>query len=88
MQMMRMTREVSEKVIFPSSFEGEKSGRNIADFVIEDKIVVELKARSIVLKEDYFQVQRYLTSSNKKLGILFNFRQKYIRPKRIINTKI
>ncbi|MBU3942631.1 GxxExxY protein [Patescibacteria group bacterium] len=73
---------------FPCSFEGEKSRRNIADFVIEDKIVVELKAKDIILKEDYFQVQRYLTSSNKKLGLIFNFRQRYLRPKRILNNKI
>lgn len=73
--------------VFPCSFAGEKSRKNIADFVIEGKIVVELKTRDIVLKEDYFQVQRYLVSSDKKLGILFNFRQKYLRPKRIINSK-
>lgn len=71
-----------------ASFKGEGQRRNIIDFMIEDKIVVELKARPLILKEDYFQVQRYLASSEKKLGLIFNFRQKYLRPKRILNSKV
>lgn len=69
------------------SFDGEQEGRNIVDFIIEDKIIVELKARDGVLREDYFQTSRYLASSNKKLGLIFNFRQKYLRPKRVLNSK-
>jgi GxxExxY protein len=68
------------------SFEGEKERRNIADFIIEDKIILELKSREAVLKDDYFQIMRYLVSGNKKLGIVLNFRQKYLRPKRILNN--
>ena len=71
----------------PPSFDGEKERRNIVDFMIEDKIIVELKARDIILKEDYFQTSRYLVSSNKKLGLIFNFRQKYLRPIRVLNSK-
>ena len=71
-----------------SSFNGEMEGRNIPDFIIEDKIVVDLKAKPAILKEDYFQMKRYLISSKKKLGLIFNFRQKYLRPKRILNSKV
>ena len=59
--------------------------RNIRDFVIEDKIILDLKAKRIVTKEDYYQMKRYLAVSNKKLGLIVNFRQKYISPKRILN---
>lgn len=72
----------------PSSFKGEREGRNIPDFVIENKIIVDLKAKPIILKEDYFQMQRYLISYNKKLGIIMNFRQRYLRPKRIVNNQL
>src|SRR3989344_8783207 len=68
----------------PVSFEGEKTRRNIVDFIVDDKIIVELKSREGVLKEDYFQTSRYLITSNKKLGLIFNFRQKYLRPKRVL----
>ena len=56
----------------PTSFEGEKTGRNIVDFLIDGKIVLELKTKGFLTKEDYFQMKRYLVSCNKKLGILVN----------------
>lgn len=68
-----------------ASFAGENDRRNIPDFMIEDKIVLDLKAKRIVTKEDYFQMKRYLTVSGKKLGLIINFRQKYLSPKRILN---
>jgi GxxExxY protein len=75
-----------EKVL-PPSFNGEKEGRNRIDFLIEDKIVLEVKTKRFLTREDYFQARRYLTALNKKLAILVNFRQKYLRIKRIINSK-
>src|SRR3989304_2284809 len=33
---------------------------NIIDFVIDDKILLEIKAKRIISKADYYQVQRYL----------------------------
>ncbi|MBL8031068.1 MAG: GxxExxY protein [Candidatus Doudnabacteria bacterium] len=57
---------------------------NIVDFVVEDKVVVELKAKRILQREDYEQVQRYLQESVIRLGLLVNFRNKYIKPVRIV----
>lgn len=73
-----------EKELEPS-FEGEKKRRNVVDFILDDKIVLELKVKTALTSEDYFQVKRYLTTCNKKLGILVNFRTKYLAPKRILN---
>jgi hypothetical protein len=44
-----------------------------------------LKAKPIISKDDYFQMRRYLVSYKKKLGLVINFRQVYLRPKRILN---
>jgi len=71
--------------ILPPSFENELKGRNRTDFLIEDKIVLELKAKNFISKEDYYQAKRYLTALNKKLGILVNFRRKFMIKK---NTKV
>ena len=75
---------VREKKL-PVSFEGENSIRNIPDFVINNELVVDLKAKDIITKDDYYQMRRYLVSSNKKLGLIINFRSKYLRPKRILS---
>ena len=57
---------------------------NILDFLIDDLIIIELKSKPFLLREDYFQTQRYLDSLNLRLGILVNFRTKYLQPKRIL----
>lgn len=72
--------------ILPPSFEEELKGRNKVDFLIEDKIILEIKAKRLLIRSDYFQVKRYLKALNKKLGILVNFHQRYIRPQRVLNS--
>lgn len=74
--------------VIPASFDGEAAGRNKVDFLIEDKIILEIKAKNFITKEDYYQIRRYLDSANKKLGLLINFRNKSLRIKRILNSKI
>lgn len=70
----------------PPSFDGEKKRRNIIDFIIEDRIIVDFKAKTIITRDDYFQMQRYLVSTDKELGMIVNFRQHTIKAKRIMNT--
>ncbi len=64
------------------------SSGNRFDFLIENKIVVEVKAKPFVTKSDYYQVNRYLESSGIELGLIVNFRHRYLKPKRIVNAKL
>lgn len=57
---------------------------NRLDFLIDGKIVLEVKVKTFLLKEDYYQLQRYLQILGVKLGLLINFRNRYIKPKRIV----
>ena len=72
--------------ILPPSFDGEHEGRNKIDFLIEEKIILEIKSKPFITKNDYYQVKRYLTSLNKKLAILVNMRYYYIKPIRVLNA--
>lgn len=74
--------------ILPESFDGEHKGRNKLDFIIDDKIILELKAKRILPREDYYQAKRYLEALNLKLAMLVNFRDKYLKPRRILNSKV
>ena len=65
----------------------EFPGGNRVDFIVENKVVLEIKAKSIISKDDYYQVLRYLKASNVRLGMIINFRNKYLKPKRIINNE-
>lgn len=71
----------------PASFEGEKANRNKIDFLVEDLIILELKAKRLIERPDFYQTKRYLIALNKKLGLLVNFREKYLKPKRVINSE-
>lgn len=59
---------------------------NKADFVINDQLLIELKAKLLVSKLDYIQTQRYLAAGKLKLGIIINFRNKYLKPIRVIRS--
>ena len=61
---------------------------NKADFFIDGKVIVDLKAKRFITKEDYNQTQRYLQSANVELGLIINFRSSYLKPKRVLNTRI
>ena len=74
--------------ILPPSFEGESKGRNRIDFLVDDKIILEIKAKRVLDREDYYQVKRYLIGLNRKLAILVNFHQKRLNLKRILNSSV
>ena len=66
--------------------EGEVIKGNRIDFIINDKILIEIKAIPFITKKDYYQTMRYLTVLNLKLGLLVNFRSEYLKPKRVLNS--
>jgi GxxExxY protein len=74
--------------VLGESFPGEKKNRNKCDFIIENKIIVEMKAKKFISRDDYYQIKRYLSSSGLRLGILVNFHQKYLTPRRILNNEL
>jgi GxxExxY protein len=59
------------------------------DFICYDKIIVELKAVSILTDENISQVMNYLKATDYKLGILYNFgHYPLLEMKRIPNSKV
>ena len=67
------------------SFAGSKIGKYFLDFLIEDKIVVELKTVPQLLPVHFRQVRSYLKVKNLELGILANFRGERLNYQRILN---
>lgn len=66
--------------------DGEKIGKYFLDFLIEEKVILELKAKLSFTKNDYRQVQAYLKATNLKLGILANFYCESLEYKRILKS--
>ena len=76
-----------KNIPYKREFEIDNFKRNRIDFLIDDKIILEIKAKRFISKEDYNQTQRYLQTSGKDLGMIINFRNSYLKPKRILNIK-
>ncbi len=65
---------------------GKKIGTFIPDYLIENKIVVELKARPFLREEEKRQLLEYLKISPYEIGYLINFGENSLKPKRFIYT--
>lgn len=85
-----LVKKLNEKSInfkreFPIVVAEKKS--SFADFIIEDKLLLELKAQPLLTRKDYYQVKKYLELLDFELGLLVNFRSKHLNPKRILNSR-
>jgi GxxExxY protein len=58
---------------FTVSYRGEDIGHYIADIVVDDRLLIELKALSEFNKEHEAQVMNYLKASGLSVGLLLNF---------------
>jgi len=66
----------------------KKVGDYYVDFLIEKKIVLELKAKDFYTTKDINQVVSYLKNLRVHLGILANFRSERLKYRRIVNPDI
>jgi len=57
------------------------------DLLVEEKVVIELKAISAIENIHLAQILTYLKLSNLKLGLILNFNVKYLKDgiKRVVN---
>lgn len=62
-----------------------KFTRNILDFIVNDCIIIDVKAKKFITKDDFYQMKRYLKILNKELGLIVNFRDEFIKTKRVLN---
>jgi len=62
---------------------------NIIDFLVgdEEKILLELKTVRVLGRAHFRQMQNYLQQTRIKLGLLINFSDKYLSPKRVLLIK-
>ncbi len=74
-----------EYVIRPMH-KGEMVGRHRVDFLVDNKIILEIKCIKFLTREEYYQIKRYLRELNLKLGILVNFHEERIHPQRVLNS--
>lgn len=69
----------------PVVYKGILAGHYIADFVVEEKIILELKSVTQLTKQHKAQAINYLMTTGFKLAILINFGERSLKYERIIH---
>jgi GxxExxY protein len=75
-----------QEVNYPVYYDNVIVGNRYADFIVEDKILLELKAISEIETGHYAQVLNYLKAYKLEIGLLINFGSKSLQFKRLINS--
>ncbi len=76
--------KAEQQVKIKVNFHGHIVGDYIADILVEDCIVLELKSQSSLTKIDIAQSINYLRATNLKLAILLNFGKSSLEHERIV----
>jgi GxxExxY protein len=73
-ELINMGLNVKSQVKLPIIYKGKTLNKEFyIDLLIEDKIVIELKAVEIILPVHEVQLVTYLKLADKRLGLLINF---------------
>jgi hypothetical protein len=75
---------VKSQVSFPVCYKGQYLGEYVADLVVEDKVIVELKCVDRFANEHLAQCINYLKASGLRVALLINFQKPKVEWKRVI----
>lgn len=57
-------------------YEGREVGEYFADLIVDNKVIIELKAAESIAEEHEYQLLNYLKATDKEVGLLLNFGKK------------
>ncbi|MBC7652622.1 MAG: GxxExxY protein [Deinococcales bacterium] len=62
-----------QQVAIPVYYHEKQVGNYFADLLVENKVVIELKACESIISEHEIQLLNYLKATNFEVGLLLNF---------------
>jgi GxxExxY protein len=66
-------------------FEGEVVGEYVADILVEQKIIIELKVADAIMPIHKAQAINYLKATKLQLAIILNFGKQSLQHERVVN---
>jgi GxxExxY protein len=75
---------VDTQVSYPVAYKQQCVGEYLADLLVEEQLLVELKCTDSLSSEHMAQCINYLKASHLKLALLINFQKPKVEWKRII----
>jgi GxxExxY protein len=74
------------QVAFDVIYKGKKVKHYICDFIVDNKIIVEIKALGRLTETEWSQLINYLKATNHNVGLIFNFGSASLEHKRLIKS--
>ncbi len=68
-------------------YDGQEIGTRRVDFLVDDKVMVELKALTALEAVHLAQAINYLEAYGLEVGLLINFGAKSLETRRVVNSK-
>lgn len=78
--------DYARELEMPLFYKGNEVGLRRVDFLVEQKILVELKAVSEITLIHHAQIINYLNAYKLEIGLLINFGEKSLNYKRFIKS--
>jgi GxxExxY protein len=67
-------------------YKGQIVGDFVADIIVNDTVIVELKSVSKIVKAHEIQLVNYLVSTDKPVGLILNFAKDKVEIKRKVKN--
>ncbi len=85
-ELRKMGLQVESQKQITVIYDGQNVGDFIADIVVEDQIIIELKSVRRVVKAHEIQLVNYLAATKKDVGLILNFDETSVEIKRKVRT--
>ena len=69
-------------------YDNQVVGDYIADIIVEDKVIIELKAAESICEEHEAQLTNYLRATDIEVGLLVNFGKKPQIKRKVFNNEL
>ncbi|MFD2787504.1 GxxExxY protein [Hymenobacter rubripertinctus] len=77
----------AREVSMPLYYDGHNVGLRRVDFLVEENVLVELKALSEITNTHFAQIINYLNAYQLEVGLLLNFGEPSLRIKRFVKSQ-
>ena len=79
---------IKKELEWPVYYDSQMIGKRRVDFVVDDKVLIEIKAVSVFEPSHMNQIINYLEAFHLPIGLLINFGKDKLEFKRFTNNKL
>ena len=87
-EMRKRDLKVEDQKRIAIMYDGKKVGDYVPDKVVNEKIILELKRKSYLTRQDVKNFWNYLRGSHYRLGFLVNFGDERLEIKRVVYDRV